>query len=64
MTTAARAMETAIRRREWERIALALLLACAEAARRAPPGEIEDLLRLLDGDETENQEPGNKNQLL
>jgi hypothetical protein len=36
-----------IRRRDWERVALLLLVAMAEAARRLPPDGIDDLLALL-----------------
>jgi hypothetical protein len=45
------ALERAVRRNEWERVALALLIALADAARRAPPGTIDDVLALLSDEE-------------
>ncbi len=43
----------AIRRKDWERAALLLLIGLMEAARNAPPGTIDDVLELLsaEGDE-------------
>ncbi len=51
MTAAASAMRRAVRRNDWERIALALLIALDAAARRAPSGTIVDLLALLSTEE-------------
>jgi hypothetical protein len=45
------AMRAAIRRNDMERVALRLLLALAEAARRLPPGTIDDVLALLSAEE-------------
>lgn len=45
------AMRRAIRRNDWERIALALLVALDAAARNAPAGTIDDLLTLLSAEE-------------
>ena len=53
----ASAIEQAIRRNEWERIALALLIALAAAARNAPPGTIDDLLALLSIEEAADDAP-------
>jgi hypothetical protein len=41
------ALAVAVRRDDWERAALLLLVALAHALRNAPPGTIEDLLALL-----------------
>lgn len=40
-------LATAIRRKDWERAALLLLIGLLEAARNAPPGTIDDVLMLL-----------------
>jgi hypothetical protein len=45
------AMAAAVRRGEWERIALALLIGVAQAAREAPPETIDRLIELLAGKE-------------
>ncbi len=45
------AMGAAIRRGEWERIALCLLLGISVAARKMPPGTIDDVLALLSREE-------------
>lgn len=42
------AMAQAIRRREYERVALYLALAALERARTSPPGTVDDVLALLD----------------
>ncbi len=51
--TQAMTLAAAIRRKEWERAALLLLIGLMEAARNAPPGTIDDVLTLLSagGDE-------------
>lgn len=41
------ALALAVRRQEWERVALYLLLGVAAAARKAPPGAIDDVLDAL-----------------
>ncbi len=41
------ALAAAIRRDDWERVALYLALAVAVAARNAPPGTIDDVLAML-----------------
>jgi hypothetical protein len=41
-------LSVAIRRSDWERASLLLLIGVAETARRLPPGTIDDLLALLD----------------
>ncbi|MBI2724016.1 MAG: hypothetical protein HYX50_03040 [Chloroflexi bacterium] len=41
------AMEAAVRRQEWERVALSLLLGMALAAREASDAEVADLLAVL-----------------
>ncbi len=51
MTASRRAMALAIERREWDRVALCLLLGVSIAARKAPPGTVDDLLALLAGEE-------------
>ena len=57
--TRARPLAAAIRRNEWERVALLLLLGMAEAARKAPPGTIDDVLAMLsleeDGDDAQRR---------
>jgi hypothetical protein len=45
------ALELQIRRREWERVALLLLLAMSITARRFPPGDIDDVIALLSDEE-------------
>jgi hypothetical protein len=57
MTAAATALDRAVRRNDWERVALALLIALAAAARNAPPGTIDDLLALLSGEEARDDAP-------
>jgi len=47
MTSNTGALAAAVRRDDWERTALLLLVALADALRNAPPGTIEDLLALL-----------------
>jgi len=47
MTASRRAMAQAVRRNDWDRIAVCLLLGISIAARKAPPGTIDDLLALL-----------------
>jgi hypothetical protein len=42
------ALALAIERREWERIALYLLIALARATQRLPPATVDDLLAALD----------------
>ena len=44
------ALAIAIERREWERVALLLLVAVARVAEAAPPGTIDELLSLLDAE--------------
>jgi hypothetical protein len=44
-------LATAIRRKEWERAALLLLIGLLEAARNAPPGTIDDVLAMLGTDD-------------
>lgn len=48
--TRATPLAAAIRRKEWERAALLLLIGLMEAARNAPPGTIDDVLTLLSAD--------------
>ena len=55
--TRSTAMARAVRRDEWERLSLYLLLAFAAAARRAPAGTIEDLLALLADEEAGDDGP-------
>lgn len=55
--TRSTAMALAVRRGEWERLSLYLLLAFAAAARRAPAGTIEDLLALLADEEAGDAGP-------
>ncbi|TAK64569.1 MAG: hypothetical protein EPO22_05670 [Dehalococcoidia bacterium] len=52
-------LATAIRRKDWERAALLLLIGALEAVRDAPPGTIDDVLMLLsaDGDEEPPRAP-------
>ncbi len=45
------ALALAIRRGEWERAGLLLLMAMADVARAAPAGTVDDLLALLSGEE-------------
>jgi hypothetical protein len=45
--TQPRTLAASMRRSEWERVALLLLLGVAAAARKAPPGTIDDVLALL-----------------
>jgi hypothetical protein len=56
MTARQDAMAMAIRRREYERVALYLALAIARAARAAPPGTIDDVLALLARDGVEERD--------
>lgn len=42
-----RSVAASIRRKEWERVALLLLIGIAEASRKAPPGTIDDVLAML-----------------
>jgi len=44
------ALTLAIERNDWERASLLLLIALAEAVRRAPAATIDDLLAALDAD--------------
>jgi len=53
MTSRQDPLAAAIRRREYERVALYLALAVARAARQAPPGTIDDVLALLARDRRE-----------
>jgi hypothetical protein len=56
--TQERALAAAVRRSEWERVALLLLLGVAMAARKAPPGTIDDVLALLsDGEDRDAAKP-------
>jgi hypothetical protein len=57
MSAAVTALDRAVRRNDWERVALALLIALAAAARKAPPGTIDDLLALLSGEEARDDAP-------
>lgn len=57
MTARNTALARQIRRRDWERVALLLLLAMAEAARRLPPGDIDDLIALLAPEEEDRHDP-------
>jgi len=52
--TQPRTIATSMRRREWARVALLLLLGVAAAARNAPPGTIDDVLALLSDTEDGN----------
>ena len=45
-------LAAAIRRKDWERAALLLLIGLLEAARNAPPGTIDDVLAMLSDWET------------
>ena len=45
--TKARPLAAAIRRNEWERAALLLLIGLLEAARGVPPDTIDDVLAML-----------------
>ncbi|MEX2245739.1 MAG: hypothetical protein WEC75_03540 [Dehalococcoidia bacterium] len=56
----ASALAIAIRRSDWERAALLLLIALAEAARSSPPGTVEDLLALLDTIDAEQPGDGRR----
>ena len=49
--TQPRTIAASIRRNEWERVALLLLIGVAAAARKAPPGTIDDVLALLSAGE-------------
>ncbi|MBI5285095.1 MAG: hypothetical protein HY874_08390 [Chloroflexi bacterium] len=49
--TQPRTIAASIRRNEWERVALLLLIGVAAAARKAPPGTIDDVLALLSAEE-------------
>ena len=49
--TQPRTIAASIRRSEWERVALLLLIGVAAAARKAPPGTIDDVLALLSAEE-------------
>jgi hypothetical protein len=49
--TSARPLAAAIRRKEWERAALLLLIGLLEAARDVPPGTIDDVLAMLSREE-------------
>jgi hypothetical protein len=42
------ALARAIARRDWERIALSILLAAVRTTQRLPPATLEDVLALLD----------------
>ena len=44
-------LATAIRRKDWERAALMLLIGLLDAARNAPPGTIDDVLEMLSAEE-------------
>jgi hypothetical protein len=46
----------AIRRKDWERAALLLLVGLLEAARDMPPGTIDDVLTLLSAEPAERAE--------
>ena len=50
-------LATAIRRKDWERAALLLLIGLLEAARNAPPGTIDDVLVMLSREEQGVAEP-------
>ena len=49
--TQPRTIAASVRRNEWERVALLLLIGVAAAARKAPPGTIDDVLALLSAEE-------------
>ena len=57
--TKPRPLTLAIRRGEWELVALALLLSLSDAARRLPPGTIDDVIALL-SDEEEDRRDANR----
>lgn len=57
MTANAGALGRAIKRNDWERVALALVLALAAATRKAPPGTIDDLLAMLSTEEAADDPP-------
>ena len=44
------ALAAAVRRSDWEFVALCALLGALDALRSAPPGTIDDLLALLEGE--------------
>ena len=50
-TNRPQALALAIERREWERVALLLLVAVARVAEAAPLGTIDELLSLLDAED-------------
>ena len=52
------AMARALRRREYERVALYLALAAAQAARTAPQATIDDVLALFDDGEPDDRAGG------
>jgi hypothetical protein len=54
--TRATPLAAAIRRKEWERAALLLLIGLLEAARNAPSGTIDDVLAMLSLEEDEGRE--------
>jgi hypothetical protein len=45
-----RTLAASIRRNEWERVALLLLIALTEASRALPAGDVDDVLALLAGE--------------
>jgi hypothetical protein len=53
--THAQTLAAKIRRQEWEPVALALLLALGDAARRLPPATVDDLLALISAEEKEDE---------
>ncbi len=55
--TQSRTIAVSVRRNEWERVALLLLLGVAAAARKAPPGTIDDVLAMLSDTEAGDAPP-------
>lgn len=51
------ALALAIRRDDWELVALLLLHGIASAAREVPPDTIDDVLALLDAEESRDGRP-------
>ncbi len=49
-----RTVAASIRRNEWERVALLLLIALTEASRALPAGDVDDALALLAGEASDD----------
>jgi hypothetical protein len=50
------AIAAAVRRNEWDRVALYLLVGVVKAAERLPPESLSELLALLEGDEDRRED--------